>query len=349
MRPPGRAGGGLPGEGAGKRCGVRIVITGASGNVGTSLLTALTDGDHGDHDIVGIARRQPSWHPPGVQWVEADVTTADLTSRFAGADAVVHLAWLIQPSHDPMALWQANVTGTKRVIEATVAAGVPRLVHASSVGAYAPGPKQVRVTEDHPSDGIPTLGYSWQKAYCERLLDTAEIEHPDLAVVRLRPGLIFKREAASEIRRLFLGRLAPTGLLDRRVARSLVERSPVAFQVVHSLDAGRAFALATTAGDEVRGAFNVATEPPLGRLRPPPRPLLAPVRWLASGAWRARLVAAQPGWLDLVAAVPLMDTTRARTELGWTPRFDAYETFEALIGGLHDGAAGPTPPLAAAS
>src|SRR5215213_9950669 len=121
---------------------MRIVVTGATGNVGTSVVEALGGGDR---EVIGLARRRPAWRPPHVEWIQADVTETDLVPLFRGADAVIHLAWLIQPSHAPEVLWHTNVTGTQRVVAATHAAGVPRLVHASSIGAYAPGPKGERV------------------------------------------------------------------------------------------------------------------------------------------------------------------------------------------------------------
>src|SRR5215218_7622701 len=118
---------------------MKVVVTGATGNVGTSLLEELA-GDPAIERIVGIARRRPQWNLPKVEWVQADVGVDDLVPSFQGADAVVHLAWLIQPSHDPRALWSANVVGTRRVVDAVIAADVPALVAASSVGAYSPAP-----------------------------------------------------------------------------------------------------------------------------------------------------------------------------------------------------------------
>ena len=119
---------------------MHVVVTGATGNVGTALLQALLD-DPAVERITGIARRAPAMRPERVHWVAADVAEADLIPAFDGADAVVHLAWAIQPSRDRAALRRTNVDGSARVFDAAVRAGVPALVYASSVGAYFRGPE----------------------------------------------------------------------------------------------------------------------------------------------------------------------------------------------------------------
>ena len=134
---------------------MRIAITGATGNVGTSLVQALVD-DAEVTSIVGVARRLPGWRPPRTTWVQADVARDDLLSPLRGAHAVVHLAWLFQPTHRPDITWATNVRGSLRVFDAAARAGVGTLVYASSVGTYAPGPKDEAVDESWPATGIQT-------------------------------------------------------------------------------------------------------------------------------------------------------------------------------------------------
>src|SRR6185436_17711043 len=162
--------------------------------------------------------------------------TSDLSDAFRGADAVVHLAWLIQPSRDERALEAVNVHGSRRVFEAAAAAGVGTLVHASSVGAYSAGPDDRAVDESWPTGGTPTSFYARHKAAAERALDAIEAAHPELRVVRLRPGLIFKREAASGIRRLFAGPLLPSPLVDPRLLPVLPLPRGLRLQAVHGDD-----------------------------------------------------------------------------------------------------------------
>jgi nucleoside-diphosphate-sugar epimerase len=74
--------------------------------------------------------------PEIVRFVAADVATDPLEPLFEGADAVVHLAWLFQPTHRPLATWRANALGSARVFDAVAAAWADALVYASSVGTY---------------------------------------------------------------------------------------------------------------------------------------------------------------------------------------------------------------------
>src|SRR5215217_3031479 len=313
---------------------MRIVVTGATGNVGTALLRALA-ADERVREIVGVARRLPDWQNPRTRWVRADVAADALEPHFAGADAVVHLAWLIQPSRDEAELERVNLTGSRRVFEAAAQAGAGALVYASSVGTYSAGPKDGRVVESWPTDGIPTSFYARHKAAAERALDAVEARHPGLRVVRLRPALIFQRSAAQEIRRLFAGPLLPSPLLRPNLLPVLPVTDRLVLQVVH-------------------GAYNVAAEPPLGpaelgRLLGA-RPVRVPARVLRTAAnltWKAHLQPTPPGWLDMGLGVPLMDVTRARGELGWEPRHDAGSTLLELLDGLRRRDGGVTPPLEA--
>jgi len=328
---------------------MRVVVTGASGNVGTSVLEALGR-EEKVGEIVGIARRVPELEMPKVRWVGADVVEDDLRPLFTGADAVVHLAWAIQPSRDESVTERINVEGSRRVFEAAARVGVAAIVHASSVGAYSPGPKRRRVDESWSVEGIQGSFYSRHKAAVETILDAFERREPEIRVVRLRPGLIFKSEAASEIRRLFAGPLLP-GFLVRKQLVPLVPRVPrLRFQAVHSRDVGEAYRQAVVR--DVHGAFNIAAEPEIGveelreffGARSFPLPAGA-LRAAADLTWRLRLQPSSPGWIDLALGVPMMDTGRARDQLGWEPAFSSLEALDELLRGMRNAEGAPTPPL----
>ncbi|WP_133903857.1 NAD-dependent epimerase/dehydratase family protein [Actinophytocola oryzae] len=331
----------------------RVVVTGASGNVGTSVVRALSEAPEVG-SIVGIARRRPEeWDLPKLEWATADLGDEDvnLDPLLSGADAVIHLAWLFQPARDPLTTWRTNVLGSLRLFDAVARTGVPALVHASSVGAYSPGPKDREVDESWPTHGWPSAAYTREKAYLERALDAFGQAHQDVRVVRMRPAFLFKRDSASQQRRLFGGPFVPQRLVRPELIPVVPDLPGLRVQAVHTADAAQAYRLAAL-GD-VRGAFNLATDPVLDG------PMLAdllgaklvrlPV-WAIRGplvaAWRLHLTPASPDLFDAVLHLPLMDSTRARTELGWTPTHDAADAITEFLHGMRDEAGMPTPPLA---
>jgi UDP-glucose 4-epimerase len=329
---------------------MRVVVIGATGNVGTALLRALA-GDDKVTEIVGVARRVPKSAAPKTVWAQADISRDDLEPVVRGADCVVHLAWLIQPSRDESITYATNVRGSARVFAAAGAEGVPALVYASSIGAYSPGPKDRVVDESWPTTGTPTSFYGRHKAAVERELDSFEASHPEVRSVRLRPGLIFQRDAATGIRRLFAGPFLPSPLVRPELIPVVPRHPRLRVQALHADDVADAYRRAIVS-DSARGPFNVAADPVidgdlLARLLDA-KPVDVPaglLRTLATLSWRARLQPTEPGWLDMGLAVPLMDTTRAREELGWTPRRGADEALLELLGGMRAGAGHPTPPL----
>lgn len=330
---------------------MHVVITGASGNVGTSVIECLAE-DAGVTSVLGLARRLPNWRAPKTEWAQADVAHDELVPHLRGADALIHLAWLFQPTHDPVTTWRSNVEGSIRVFSAAADAGVRTIVYASSVGAYSPGPKDRAVDETWPTHGWPTAGYTREKAYLERVLDSFEHEHPDTSVIRLRPGFMFKRESAAQQRRLFAGPLLPNGLARPGLIPAVPDLPGLRFQALHTADAGEAFRLAIAR--EVRGAFNIAADPvidaaQLGELlgAKTVRAPTAPLRAALATAWHLHLLPASPHLFDAVLRLPIMDATRARTELGWSPRYSSLEAIRAFLDGLREGAGMDTPPLAA--
>lgn len=329
---------------------MRVVILGATGNVGTSLLDALAD-EPEIHEIVAVARRRPDTEFPRTTFTPADITSSDLVEIVRGAQAVVHLAWLIQPGRDERTTYAVNVRGTERVLKAVVEASVPSLVCASSIGSYSAGPKDRLVDESWPTEGTASSFYSRHKVAQERQLDRLEREAPALRVVRMRPALIFKAGAATEIRRLFAGPFLPGTLVRPGLIPFVPDTPRLRFQAVHSLDVGDAYRRAVLS--DVRGAFNLAAEPPIG---PPElaevlraRRLPVPARVLRGAAaltYGLHLQPTEPGWVDMALAVPLIDSSRAQRELGWSPTRSSTETLTELLTGMRHGADAATPPLA---
>jgi UDP-glucose 4-epimerase len=154
---------------------MRVVVVGGSGNVGTAVLRRLNP--EKDLDPVGVSRRRPPRSAP--------YSSPLLRQAMSGADAVIHLAWGFQPTRDPDYLWRVGVQGSARVLEAAMQAGVPHLVHMSSVGVYAPKRDDRPVSEQYPATSVPTVVYSRNKAEAEAHLDEVERDHPGaIAIAR---------------------------------------------------------------------------------------------------------------------------------------------------------------------
>jgi len=331
---------------------MRIVVVGASGNVGTAILRQLRA--HGDDEVVGIARRIPPDDEPYrvADWHSVDVSddsaAATLTELFRGADSVVNLAWGFQPGRDVAYLERVGVGGLDNVLLAARAAGVPHLVHMSSVGAYSAAPRGTVVTEDWATDGVPSSPYSVQKAAAERSLDRHEATGELPAVCRLRPGLIMQRDAGSSLLRYGLPAWFPAaGLdllpllpIDRTFAVPVVNSGDVAAAVIRAIHR------------QATGPFNLATATPLtpvilaAVLRA--RTIHVPWRILRSVVavgWYARVERLDPGWIDLAFNVPLIDSGRARRELGWEPVVDTATTVRQAVLGMRNALFTPSAPL----
>ncbi|MET8797456.1 NAD-dependent epimerase/dehydratase family protein [Nocardia sp. NPDC004568] len=333
---------------------MKIVVTGASGNVGTALLrSAFPDGP----ELVGVARRRPPHEREPydrARWVACDIgeptAVARLAEAFAGADAVVHLAWAVHPHRTDPPLTRTNADGTANVLRAVAEAGVRHVVCASSAAAYTPAPRWRRVDEQWPCDGLPTSAYSRGKAQLEAQLDEFAQRHPVIRVARIRPCAVVQADAAAELGDWLFGRWLPRAVLGRRGVPVPLWNG-LRLQLVHAEDV--AVAIGSIIEQGAGGAFNLAADPVLtaadlaatfGGFR-----LAVPHRVLTAGAgvsWRLGLQPLHPAWLRLADRACLLDAERAGRELGWRPRYDASAACAELAAAMRARRAGPSAPLA---
>lgn len=336
---------------------MRVAVVGATGNCGTAVLSELARRSEVT-SVLGIARRMPdqaSEPYQGADWLSIDIQAEDaqpaLREAFSDIDAVIHLAWLLQPNSDRELLRRVNVGGTRKVLESAAQAGVERIAVASSVGAYSPVEDDEPRDESWPTGGIEGSHYSMDKAAQERVMDEVESAYPAVALSRMRPGLIFQRSAGSEIQRYFAGPWAPAHLLHRRWLPLVPLPGGTRIQALHTRDVAVAYVEAILRG--ARGAFNLcapdlldagAISQAVGRGRSVSVPLKL-VRPLVLTAHRLHAVPMDEGWLDLAVRAPLMDCRRAERELGWRVRISAVDALAELMEGLGEGAGHASPPL----
>jgi nucleoside-diphosphate-sugar epimerase len=312
---------------------VRVVVTGASGTIGTALLRWLVDHPVVD-SVVGVARHGPpgAANPQRVGWRRADIAEPDAAQRlseiFAGADAVVHLAWRITADHDREHQRRTNREGSAAVLEAVRRTGVRHLTFLSSAAVYSPAPAGAVVGEDWPRRGIPGSPYSADKVVVEDMLDRAGTDTPDLRVARIRPPLVLATSTAHQATGMALGRLAPLVRLTGGWVPLVLMPSRTRVQLVAAADVAELVGRALLAG--AHGAYNVADSPVLtpaelarllgGRHVPAPA---AVARSLLDLTFRARLQQLDHSWFDVLLRIPVLDCARARDELGWRGDQDA--------------------------
>jgi nucleoside-diphosphate-sugar epimerase len=314
--------------------GLSVAVTGPTGTFGSSLIPLLEADDHVDR-VVGVARSE--FDPASRGWSKmvyrrGDVRRPeDLEAAFEGVDVVVHLAFLIVGSSEDETR-AINVEGTLNTFRAAAAAGVKRFVYASSVAAYGFHPDNpVGIEEDWPTRPADRLFYAREKAELEQLLAVAAADAPAVDLYLLRPPIVLGPNAVG-------GKVSVPGWL-RAIADRVPKRLPpvpipvpdLPVQVIHQDDVASAL-LQCVLGAGPPGAYNIAADQPLtfpdivrlfGGI---PVPLPAgPAHATARAAAQLPALPQKAQWVEALAHPAIMDTTKARTELDWTPRISARD------------------------
>ena len=145
-----------------------VVVTGASGHIGTNLMRALIHDGRPTRSLVHLHHR--SIDGLDTEIVPGDICDrASLGSAFQGVDVVYHLAACISLSMKGWPQLEAiNVNGTRNVVEACLDCGVKRLVHFSSIHALHQEPLDVPIDESRPLTSSPDYPpYDRSKALAE--------------------------------------------------------------------------------------------------------------------------------------------------------------------------------------
>src|SRR4051794_5822216 len=322
--------------------GLTVAVTGPTGTFGFGLMPLLQADDR-IANLVGIARRP--FDPEEHGWTKMEYRQGDvrdhaaLEAAFAGADVVVHLAFMITGTASRGATRAINVEGTVHAFRAAAAAGAQRFVYASSVAAYGFHPDNPEgMTEDWPVRPADRLFYAQEKAEIEHLLAAEAADQPGIALYLLRPPIVLGPHTIGA-KQVLPGPLGPlAGRLGTRLGRlplplpALVPDLPL--QLIHEDDVGEALLQCVVAAGPP-GAYNIAAEDivtgadvarELGML-----PIPVPGRVVHT---TARALSALPTpsfvppaaeWIEAAAHPAIMDTTKAKEELGWTPRHTALE------------------------
>lgn len=317
-----------------------VAVTGPTGEIGLPLISEL-EGHEEIAAVRGMARRP--FDPRGEGWRRTEYRRGDVLDRgalaalFDGADVAVHLAFSIFGSREQTR--RVNLEGSRNVFEAAVTAGVKRLVYASSVAAYGFHPENpLPLTEEVPARGSESFYYSAQKAELEGAL-TEALAGSGVEAYVFRPCIVAGPRAtmliAQLVRAVRLGDPAPglrrlAGLLP--LARPVLPDPGLPIQLVHHDDVATAIA-AAIAELGPPGAYNLAApgEVGIGEIARSIGWRSVPVPAASAGlaarlAPRFSFLSPQLEWATALRTPVVMDTTRARHQLAWEPRFDAAET-----------------------
>jgi nucleoside-diphosphate-sugar epimerase len=327
-----------------------VAVTGPTGTFGFGLIPLL-EGDERVKRVIGIARRP--FDPAEHGWSKMEYRRGDvrdheaLKEAFEGADVVVHLAFqIIGASSSRRDIHDVNVQGTLNALRAAAGAGARRFVYASSVAAYGFHPDNpVGMAEDWPTRPARRLFYARQKAELEHLLRVESAAFPSLAPYVLRPPIVLGPHAAGA--KDLLPR--PLAALGRRLGLDRLGRVPVPLpvavpalpvQFVHENDVGQALLLCTVGAGQP-GAYNIAADGTLTladvarelgfAVLPVPMALTSPAARLAAALPRPSFLPPALDWLEAAAHPTIVDTTKAKEQLGWSPRYTALEALRQTI------------------
>jgi nucleoside-diphosphate-sugar epimerase len=323
-----------------------VAVTGPTGTFGFGLMPLL-QADNRVARVVGIARRP--FDPAAYGWTKMEYHRGDvrdpetLRAAFGDADAVVHLAFLVTGAASREAIRSVNVDGTLNAFRAAAAAGARRFIYSSSVAAYGfHADNPVGMTEDWPVRPAARLFYAQEKAELETLLrGEAAAGRAGIVLYLLRPSIVVGPHAVGAKDQL----PGPLGPLARRLARlagQLPLRVPVLvpalpLQLVHEEDMGQALLRCVVAAGPP-GAYNIAadgiiTAPDIARelgLLALPLPS-GPAQFAALAFAALPFLPPVAQWVEAASHPAIMDTTRAKQELGWAPRFTALEALRETL------------------
>jgi UDP-glucose 4-epimerase len=326
--------------------GIRVAVTGPTGDIGRALIRYL-DKEPRIESVVGMARRPFDPKKQGLkkfEYRQGDITDrAAIQDLVAGADVVVHLAFLIFGSKDETE--RVNMEGCTNVFESAFDAEIDRLVYTSSVAAYGFHDDNPEVlTEDVPPRGTEDHYYSAQKARLEEHLDKLATNFPGTEVFVFRPCVVAGPTALSLIEKIpyvqLSEKLPPKAMKVMGalpLLRPVIPDPGVPFQLVHEDDVAQAVTKSIL-GEGEPGIYNLAGDGELTLTDlahalgwyPLPIPDVA-VDATVGVVSRLPLLPTEAKWINAIRVPVLMDTTRARQKLGWEPRYDALETLADTI------------------
>lgn len=308
---------------------MRYVITGGAGYIGSRLVDFLSRREDTEK-IVVCDVASPRSYVPKSEFERVDVRDRDgvrATLERAKPDALVHLAFILNPSHDEALMYDVDVNGTHNVLEAAGGAGTQQVLVTSSGVAYGAFPDNpVPLTEEDPVRGVAAFSYARDKTESDRICQLWAAKYPERTMTIVRPCIVFGPNVNNYLVRLWTKQpfAADPGTLDNDI--QFAHEDDVV-EAITALLVGRHGGAFNVAGDGVMTSRECAEMigSPIRRM-----PVRA-YRGLARAMWNARLSEAPPGSVDFALYPWIVSNEKLKRETGWRPRYTSRETFEITM------------------
>jgi UDP-glucose 4-epimerase len=305
------------------------VITGGSGYIGSRLVKHLAEREDTGR-IVVCDVRPPSVSRPKVEFELLDVRDREAARALlerVKPDALVHLAFILNPVHDEHFMYEVDVNGTHNVLEAAGAAGTEQVLVATSAVAYGAFPDNpVPLTEDHPVRGVAGFSYARDKTESDRLCQLWAAKYPDRTMTIVRPCIVFGPNVDNYLVRLWTKQpfQVDVGNFDNEI--QFVHEEDVVDAVIRLVE-GRHEGAFNVAGD---GLMTVRETVELSG-QPVRRMPLWLYRLLGRVMWGIRMAETPPGQIEFAIHPWIVSNERLKQVAGWQPRYTSRETFEITM------------------
>jgi UDP-glucose 4-epimerase len=308
--------------------GVRYLVTGGSGYIGSRLVERLSQRDDAERILICDIRPPASFRPKA-QFEQLDVTDKTRVREVVERekpDVLIHLAFLLNPIHDEFRMYEVDVGGTQNVLEAAELAGVQQMLVTSSATAYgAFEDNPVPLTEDHPVRGVPDFEYARDKAECDRLCQLWALRNPERVMTIVRPCIVLGPNVNNYIVRLWTDQPFQMDVGGGDTPMQFVHEDDLVEGLILLIE-GRHGGAFNFAGD---GTMTINECGDVIRMKRRKMPLKAAWR-LAAVMWKLHQSETPPGNLHF-ALHPWVVSNDKLKSVGWQPRHSTRDTFEIAM------------------
>jgi UDP-glucose 4-epimerase len=306
---------------------VRYLITGGSGYIGSRLTEILAARDDTEA-IVDLDIRPPSRPASKSRFVRGDVRDYSQMRELIGReqpDALVHLAFVLNPIRDEARMYDVDVNGTDAVLRAAAGGGTQHVLVTSSATAYGAFPDNPKpIAEDWPVRGQPDFSYARHKADADRICQLWSLQNPDRVMTIVRPSIVLGPNVDNYISRSWKNAAFMPVVDGVEQELQLVHEDDVVSAIVGLLDAGAGGAF-NVGGD---GTMTWKESAEMVGLKTRMMSMRA-LRRIYGAAWalHAPRVEAPPGNLSFIRYPWVVSNEKLKSEIGWQPSATTREVF----------------------